>query len=114
MPNKLRRFPARPLTPDERASVAEWIAAAGDVALTYVSSRESDDPALRHRIVVIFNVNERPSHFVHAPPNRDIWIVISPGRRTKIRRFRALRDALNSIRPVLVDVAPVRMVDKSG
>jgi len=109
MPNTVRRFPARPLTPKERACVAEWIAAAGDVALTYVSSRQSDDPAHRHRIVVLSNVGEKPSHFVHAPPNRDIWMVISPGRRTKIQRFRALRDALNSIRPVLADLAPIRL-----
>jgi hypothetical protein len=71
----LLRFPARPPTPNERTIVAEWLAAAGDVAFAYVSSRREDDPALLHRIVIGAGPDHRPSHLVHAPPARDIWMV---------------------------------------
>ncbi len=103
MRDPLRYFPARPLTPDERALVAEWLASAGDIAATYVSSRRSDDPAHYRRIVVVTKPDEGPSHFVHAPAGRAIWIVFSVGRRTRIQRFPTLRAALNFIRPVFAD-----------
>jgi hypothetical protein len=96
------QFPARRLTPDEHALVVEWLAAAGDVTSAYVSNRQSDDPVLHHRIIIATGPGNAPSHFVHASSGRDIWIVFSLGRRTRIRRFQTLRAALNSIRPVLV------------
>jgi hypothetical protein len=99
----IRHLPARLLNPEERALVAEWFATAGDIASTYVSSRLADDPALLRRIVVITKAGDGPSHIVYAPSGRDIWIVFASGRRTRIRRFRGLRAALNSIRPVLVE-----------
>jgi hypothetical protein len=102
MKGEIRDFPARLLTPDERALVAEWIAAAGDVAEAYVSNRRADDPALHHRIVIAAKADQGPSHLVHASSGRNIWIVFSLGRRTKIKRFPTLRAALNSVRPVLV------------
>src|SRR5262249_2635325 len=52
MRNVTRNFPARPLTPDERALVADWLATAGDIASAYVSERRSDDPDLHHRILI--------------------------------------------------------------
>lgn len=100
----MQKFPARPPTPDERAVLAEWLAAAGDVALAFVSSRQNDDPTLKHRIVIISPDSGEPSHFVFAPAGRDIWIVLAKGQRTKLRRYKTLRAALNSIRPVLVDL----------
>jgi len=100
----MHKIPARPPTPDERAVLDEWLAAAGDVALAYVSSRQNDDPALKHRIVVISPDSGEPSHFAFAPAGRDIWIVLAKGQRTKLRRYKTLRAALNSIRPVLLDV----------
>jgi hypothetical protein len=103
MRDAIRHFPARPLTPEENALVEEWLAAAGDVASAYVSNRRSDDPALFHRIIIAASPEDRPSHLVHAPSGRDLWIVFSLGRRTKIRRFKTLQAALNSIRPVLVE-----------
>ena len=103
MKGTIRDFPARLLTPDERASVAEWIASAGDIVEAYVSNRRVDDPALYHRIVIVLKPEDGPAHLVHAPPGRDIWIVFSLGRRTKVQRFRTLWAALNSIRPVLVE-----------
>jgi hypothetical protein len=108
MRNVIRQFPARPPTSDERALLGEWVAAAGDVALAYVSSRQSDDPVLRHRVVVITDPRTGPSHFVHAPPSRDIWMVFSRGRKgTRVSRFPTLLAALNSIKPVLVHVEPL-------
>jgi hypothetical protein len=95
------KYPARPPTPVERALVVEWLAAAGDIALAYVSTRDHDDPALKDRIVIITDTAKGPSHLVHAPLGRNIWMVFSTGRRTKVQRFKSLKAALNSIRPVL-------------
>ena len=103
MRGAIRDFPARLLTPDERALAAEWIAGAGDIAEAYVSNRRADDPALFHRIVIVTKADDGPSHLVQASSGRNIWIVFSLGRRTKVRRFRTLGAALNSIRPVLVE-----------
>jgi hypothetical protein len=99
----IRDLPARLLAPDERTLVAEWLSGAGDIAEAYVSNRRGDDPALYHRIVIVVEPADGPAYLVHAPTGRDIWIVLTLGRRTKVQRFRTLRAALNSIRPVLVE-----------
>jgi hypothetical protein len=85
--------------------VAEWIAAAGDIASAYVSNRRSDDPAIYHRIAITASMSDEPSHYVQALAGRDIFMVITsgPARRTNVKRFPTLRTALNSIRPVLVE-----------
>ena len=114
MRDAIRNFPARLLTPDERALVTEWLTSVGDIAATYVSSRCDDDPAHYRRIVIVTKPDEGPSHLVHAPSGRDIWIVFSVGRRTSIQRFPTLRAALNSIRPVLADSAPMQAPASSG
>jgi hypothetical protein len=106
MRDATRYFPARPPTPDGRALVAEWLASVGDIAATYVSNRLGDDPAHYRRIVIVTKPDEGPSHLVHAPSGRNLWIVFSVGRRTRIQRFPTLRAALNSIRPVLADSDP--------
>lgn len=103
MQDVIRKFPARPPTPAERALLGEWVAAAGDIPLAYVSSRQQDDPVFKNRIVIVTASTMRPSHLVHAPSSRNIWMVFSMGRRIKVQRFPTLRDALNSIRPVLVE-----------
>jgi hypothetical protein len=103
MRETIRHLPARLLKPDERALVTEWFAAAGDIASAYISSRLGDDPALLYRIVVVAKGADGPSHIVYAASGRDLWIVFSAGRRTRIRRFRTLRAALNFVRPVLVE-----------
>jgi hypothetical protein len=103
MKDVVRHLPARLLAPDERTLVAEWLAGAGDIAEAYVSNRRGDDPALYNRIVIVVKPDDRPAHLIHAPSGRNIWIVISLGRRTKIQRFRTLRAALNSVRSVLVE-----------
>jgi hypothetical protein len=83
--------------------VAEWLALAGDIAATYVSTRRSDDPALYQRVVIVTKPTEGPSHLIHAPSSRAVWIVFTLGRRTGTQHFPTIRDALNSIRPVLGD-----------
>lgn len=103
MKDMIRDLPARLLAPDERALVAEWLSGAGDITEAYVSDRRGDDPALSHRTVIVTNPEAGPTHLVHPPLGRDIWIVLTLGRRTKIRRFRTLRAALNSVRSVLVE-----------
>ena len=88
--------------------VADWLAAAGDVAFAFVSSRSNDDRELVHRIVVGAGPADRPSHILHAPSGRDIRIVFALGRRTKVGQYVTLRAALNSIRPVLdTEPAPI-------
>jgi hypothetical protein len=99
----IRHFPARPLTPDERALLSEWLATAADIASAYIVRRRSDDPDLLNRIVIGTSMDDAPSYIVHAASGRDIWFVSNPGQRTRIRRFRTLRAALNSIRPVLAE-----------
>jgi hypothetical protein len=105
MLDALHHFPARPLRPNEHALVAEWLAGAGDIAAAYVSNRRTDDPAYYRRIVVVSKPDDGPSHLIHAPAGRTIWIVFVPGPRAKFRAFRSLRSALNSIRPVLTQSA---------
>ena len=97
--------------------VVDWLAAAGDIASAYVSERRSDDPDLHHRVLINAGPHGGPSHIVYAASGRDIWVVLNSGQRTKIRRFRTLRTALNSIQPVLVELGSVdarRNVDPSG
>ncbi len=103
MKDMIGDLPARLLAPDERALVAEWLSGAGDITEAYVSDRRGDDPALYRRVVIVTNPEAGPMHLVHAPSGREIWIVITSGRRTKIRRFRTLRAALNSVRPFLAE-----------
>ena len=110
MKDMIRDLPARLLAPDERALVAEWLSGAGDITEAYVSDRRGDDPALSHRIIIVTNPDAGPTHLVHAPLGRDIWIVLTLGRRTKIQRFSTLRAASNSVRPVLVRAGSKNLV----
>jgi hypothetical protein len=108
MRDTIRHFTARPLTPDERALLTEWLAMAGDIASAYIVQRRSDDPDLVNRIIVVESTDDTPSYIVHAASGRDIWFLANSGQRTKIRRFRTLRAALNSIRPLLADAPRCR------
>jgi hypothetical protein len=107
------KFPARRLTPYEHALVVEWLAASGDVTSAFVSNRRSDDAALLHRVIIATGPGDGPSHIVHAPSGRNIWIVFASGPRTRVRRFQTLRAALNSIRPVLGETGSGRGAAKS-
>jgi hypothetical protein len=109
MPESICDLPARLLTLDENALVAEWLSVAGDVASAYVSNRRGDDPTLYRCVVIVMNPDEGPSHFIHAPSGQNVWIVFSFAQRTKVQRFPTLRAALNSIRPVLGEVGSGNM-----
>ena len=100
MGDVLRTFPPRPPNPDERATVAEWLAATCNIASAYVSERRGDDPAIYRRIVISIGPERTPSFLVHAPIGMSCWLVCSVGRGSDVRRFDSLRDALNSIRVV--------------
>jgi hypothetical protein len=95
-------LPPRVLGPNERALVAEWLAAAGNIANAYISGRRSDDPALHQRVVIVSGPDERPSHLVHAPSGVRSWVLISLGPPQSFEQFDTLQAALNSIQRVLV------------
>ena len=114
--HKQKMFPSRLLRPDERTLVADWLAAAGDVSLAYVSSRKGDGSAIHRRIVIIVEEDEEPSYVINAPKSTNLWIVHPYCPEHEAVPFNSLREALNSIRPVLPDprkadtgVTPVRI-----
>ena len=97
----LLSLPPRVLGPHERALVAEWLAAAGNIANAYVSTRRLDDPAMQQRIVIVAGPDTRPTHLVHAPSGVRAWVLLSLGPPQYIKQFGSLRAALNSIQRVL-------------
>ena len=96
----LRTFPPRPLSPDERALVAEWPAATCDVASAYVSERRGDDPSTYRRIVITLGPGRDPSFLIQAPSGISCWLLYSTQPNADVRRFETLRAALNTIRRV--------------
>jgi hypothetical protein len=94
-------FPARPLRPDERDLVAEWLAAAGNVSSAYVSERRSDDPSIYRRIAISADGDGAFTHLIHAPFHSDVWIVLQVRHKPEIHQFETLLEALNFVRPVL-------------
>ena len=66
--------------------------------------RRSDDPAFYRRIVVITKPGDGPSHLVHTPTGGENWVVFSRSPNPRVDIFPTLRAALNSIRPVLIEV----------
>ena len=99
--DNLQALPPRPLRPDERELVAEWLAAAGDVALAYVSARSSDDPAIYRRIVINVDGDDQPSYVIDTPDGLDLWTVLQCRPELDAYEFGSLREALNFVRPVL-------------
>jgi hypothetical protein len=98
-----RHCPARALSPAEHALVAEWLAAAGDIALAYVADRATDDPTIYRCVVVVTNTEHGPSHRIHAPFDQDVWVVFAVGQVPQVQMFDTLQSALNSIRSVLAN-----------
>jgi hypothetical protein len=80
--------------------VAEWLAAAGDVASAYVSERRSDDQGIYRRVVITVE-GSGPTHLIDAPTGTDYWIVLQCRPDQDVQTFGSLREALNSVRPVL-------------
>lgn len=97
--------PPRPVSQWGRALLAEWFAATrrqgADVARAFVSERRSDEPRIAGRIVVMMQPGKEPTHLVYSPVESACWVVATGHDWKELQRFRTLRAALNSIRPVL-------------
>ena len=96
----LQTLPPRPLSPDERIVLDEWLSASGDIAHAFFSERRADDPALYRRIVIYEDADGGPSYLVHAPLSVDTWITMNVHDASQAQSFTTLRLALNSIRLV--------------
>ena len=99
--NILQTLPPRPLRPDERMLLNEWASAAADIATAYFSERRGDDPAMYRRIVIYENEDLDPLCLIHAPLEVDAWIKMNIRQASEAHCFNTLREALNSVRPVL-------------
>jgi hypothetical protein len=99
--DSLQALPPRLLRPDERKLVAEWLAAAGDVALAYVSARSSDDPTMYRRSVIKVDGDDDPSYLIDTPDGMDLRTVLQCRPELDAYEFGSLREALNFVRPVL-------------
>jgi hypothetical protein len=106
-------FPARPLRPDERELVAEWLAATTDVASAFVSERRSDNPTISRRIAISEGANGAFGYLIHTPLRDDFWIVLDARYKPEFHRFDSLWDALNFVRPVL-GPRPAHATDDPG
>lgn len=87
--------------------LAEWLTATrqeGSIAQAYISERRGDDPRTIGRIAVVEPSNSEPSFLVYSPTGSTLWLVGSGRDWRELQRFRTLRAALNSIRPVLDDL----------
>jgi len=98
-------LPPRPLRPEERDLLAEWLAAAGDVSKAFVSSRRSDSSAIYRKIVISVELDGEPTYLIDTPAGTDLWIVVQCRPVPDAYQFDSLRDALNFIRPALTDAA---------
>ena len=98
----LLSFPPRELGATERELFNEWLSCAGDVSLAYVSDRRSDDPWLYGRIVIRTTPDGKQAYTVHATSVGTAWLVISLDQPANAEAYDTLRDALNSIRAVLI------------
>ena len=121
MPNAdhvLLTFPPRPISQWERALLAEWFAATQrdglDVARTFVSERRGDDPRFLGKILVVMQARREPSFLVYSPREAAFWVVTEAPLWDQVQRYRTLRAALNSIRPVLEMPEAVPMSEFAG
>jgi hypothetical protein len=95
-------LPSRPLRPDERKLVEEWLASAGDVVSAYISERRTDDPATYRQIVITIEGDGEPSYFIDTPSGTNYWIVAQPRPFPDVHKFDSLREALmSSPKPVI-------------
>ena len=103
--NVILTFPPRPISQWERALLAEWFAATQreglDIARAFVSERRGDEPKFMGKIVVVMRASREPAFLVYSPRETTFWIVTEAPAWNQVQRYRTLRAALNSIRPVL-------------
>lgn len=85
--------------------LAEWFAATqrkkSDVTSAFISERRGDDPRFYGKIGIVLRASREPAYLVHSPAGSAIWVVTTGHAWNQVQRFRTLRSALNSIRPVL-------------
>ncbi len=102
--NVILTFPPRPVSDWERTPLADWFATTEikglGIARAYVSERRGDDPMIVGRIVIVAWPSKEPTHLIYSPAGSTFWVAMSPKSPDSLRRFRTLRTALNSIRPV--------------
>jgi hypothetical protein len=115
--NVILTFPPRTVSREEQVLLAEWFAAtqrAGhDVERAFISERRGDDPKIVGRIVVVLQSSKQPAFLVFAPTESLFWVTAAPAW-DKVHRFRTLRTALNSIRPVLDGPDTVQSPELTG
>ena len=110
--NVILTFPPRPVSQWERTVLADWFGITEikglGIAQAYVSERRGDDPMIVGRIVIVERPSKEPTHLIYSPAGSTLWIVMSPNSPDSLQRYRTLRTALNSIRPVFEerDVPP--------
>jgi hypothetical protein len=116
--NVILTFPPRPISQWERALVAEWFVATqrggAGIARAFVSERRGDDPKIVGRIVIIARPSKEPTHLVYSPAESAIWVVTVAPDWNEPQRFRTLRAALNSIRPVLEAPEGIQISETTG
>ena len=100
----LLTFPPRMLSPTEQSLVQDWLGLANDVPLAYVSQRRSDDPTFFGRVVITTGSDTKPSHTIHVAAGSALWLLTAMGSPRSVQQFNTLRDALNSVRPVLSEL----------
>lgn len=116
--NVILTFPPRPISQWERALVAEWFAATqrerAGITRAFVSERRGDDPKIVGRIVMIERPSREPTHLVYSPAEFAFWVVTVAPNWNEPQRFRTLRAALNSIRPVLETPEEIQIMEPTG
>jgi hypothetical protein len=95
-------FPPRSLSQTERELFNEWLGSAGDIPLAFISQRRSDDPRIYLRIVIWLDASEEGVYTIHTTSAGTGWLVGPVDQPSLTEFYDTLRDALNSIRPVLV------------
>jgi hypothetical protein len=98
----LLSFPPRALSEPERELFSEWLSRAGDIPLAFISQRRSDDPRMYLRIVIWLDAGGERVYTVHTPSVGAGWLVAPFDQPSLANIYDTLRDALNSIRPVLI------------
>jgi hypothetical protein len=116
--NVILTFPPRMVSQGEQVLLAEWFAATQradlDVERAFISERRGDDPNIVGRIVVLLRSSRHPAFLVFAPTESLFWVVTAAPAWDKVNRFRTLRAALNSIRPVLDEPNTMQNSELSG
>lgn len=98
--------------------MAEWFVVTqregAGITRAFVSERRGDDPKIVGRIVIIARPSKEPTHLVYSPAELAFWVVTVAPDWNEPQRFRTLRAALNSIRPVLEAPEGIQVTETTG